>query len=49
MMTTLDGKIDSGIKGKDILGDFYNLYSQLEQQLKPQAWMCGRVTMEMFS
>src|SRR5690242_447674 len=49
MMSTIEGKIDSGIKGKDILGDYYNLYSQLEKELKPQAWMCGRVTSEMFA
>ena len=49
MMSTIEGKIDSGVKGKDILGDYYNLYSQLEHELKPQAWMCGRVTSEMFA
>ncbi len=49
MMTTIDGKINSGIKSTDILGDYYNLYSKLEQTLKPDAWMCGRVTAEMFA
>lgn len=49
MMCTIDGKIDSGIKGKDILGNYYNLYSNLEHELKPDAWMCGRVTSEMFA
>ncbi len=49
MMTTIDGRIDSGVKGIDALGEYYNLYSQLEHEFKPQAWMCGRVTTEMFA
>lgn len=49
MMSTIDGKIDSGIKGIDILVDYYYLYSNIEKTLKPQAWMCGRVTSEMFA
>lgn len=49
MMSTIDGKIDSGVKGIDILDDYYDLYSKIEKTLKPQAWMCGRVTAEMFA
>ncbi|MDQ3098190.1 MAG: dihydrofolate reductase family protein [bacterium] len=49
MMSTIEGKIDSGIKGIDILGDYYNLYSDLEKSFHPDAWMCGRVTSEMFA
>lgn len=49
MMSTIDGKIDSGVKGIDILGDYYELYSKTEKLLKPDAWMCGRVTAEMFT
>lgn len=49
MMSTIEGKIDSGVKGKDILGEYYSVYSQLEHELQPQAWMCGRVTSEMFA
>jgi 2,5-diamino-6-(ribosylamino)-4(3H)-pyrimidinone 5'-phosphate reductase len=49
MMSTIEGKIDSGIKGKDILGDYFNQYIEIEHIYKPQAWMCGRVTTEMFA
>jgi len=50
MMSTIDGKIASGIKGVDILDkDYFGLYLQIESALKGQAWMCGRVTMEMFA
>ncbi len=49
MMTTLDGKIASGIKGVNIFDDYYPLYSKLEHTFKPQAWMCGRVTSEEFA
>lgn len=49
MMTTIDGKIASGIKRVNLFDEYYDLYSKLEQALKPQAWMCGRVTSEEFA
>lgn len=50
MMSTIDGRIASGLKGVDILDkDYFSLYVQIESALKGQAWMCGRVTMEMFA
>lgn len=49
MMSTIEGKIASGIDGVDILGDYFGLYTTTEDQLDGQAWMCGRVTMEMFA
>ncbi len=50
MMTTIDGKIDSGIKGMSALEDeYYASYTETENKLDAQAWMIGRVTMEMFA
>lgn len=49
MMTSIDGKIASGIKSVNIFDEYYNTYSQLEGHFKPQAWMCGRVTSEEFA
>lgn len=49
MMTSLDGKITSGT-GQDIFDEQYlPLYSQCEDELEAQGWLCGRVTMEMFA
>jgi riboflavin biosynthesis pyrimidine reductase len=49
MMSTIDGKIASGVEGVDILDNFYDLYAETENQLQAHAWMCGRVTMQMFA
>lgn len=49
MMTTIDGKIASGVKDVNIFDDYYNTYSQLEQTYEPHAWLCGRVTSEQFA
>ena len=48
MMSTLDGKIASGGES-DILGDYFGIYTQTEDMLEAKAWMCGRVTMQMFA
>lgn len=48
MMSTIDGKAASG-GDTDILSDFFDLYTQTEDLLHGQAWMCGRVTMQMFA
>lgn len=48
MMSTIDGKIASG-KEADILGDYFDLYTQTENMLTAKAWMCGRITMQMFA
>lgn len=50
MMTTIDGKITSG-DGTDILSNnFFDLYTKTEDLLPAHtAWMCGRVTMQMFA
>ncbi len=48
MMSSIDGKIASGDEDS-ILGDFFNLYMQTESFYKANAWMFGRVTMEMFA
>ena len=48
MMSTIDGKITSGT-GVDILEDYFGLYTQIEDKLGAQAWMIGRVTMQMFT
>lgn len=49
MMTTIEGRITSGIEGVSIFDEYYPLYSQLEHTFKPQAWMCGRITSEEFA
>jgi riboflavin biosynthesis pyrimidine reductase len=49
MMATIDGKIDSGIAGFDILENYFSLYTECESKLAAQAWMCGRVTLRMFA
>lgn len=43
-MSSIDGKISDSK-----LDNFYTLYDQIHNNLKPDAWMCGRVTMEMFA
>lgn len=50
MMSTIDGKITGG-NSVDIMSDeFFGLYTQTEDTLPPHtAWMCGRVTMQMFA
>ncbi len=50
MMSTIDGKISGG-DGVDIMSDeFFGLYTETEDMLPPHtAWMCGRVTMQMFA
>ena len=50
MMSTIDGKITGG-DGVDIMNDeFFGLYTETEDMLQPHtAWMCGRVTMQMFA
>src|SRR3989344_3020669 len=50
MMSTIDGKITGG-NGVDIMSDeFFGLYTETEDMLPSHtAWMCGRVTMQMFA
>lgn len=50
MMSTIDGKITGG-DGVDIMSDeFFGLYTETENMLPTHtAWMCGRVTMQMFA
>lgn len=49
-MSTIDGKITGG-DGTDILSEkYFELYTRTENMLPPHtAWMCGRVTMQMFA
>lgn len=48
-MSTIDGKITSA-DGVDILDNYFDVYTKTEDLLPPHtAWMCGRVTMTMFS
>lgn len=48
MMLSLDGKITSG-DGTDIFDDYFDLYTQTEDSYHTRAWLCGRVTMELFA
>jgi dihydrofolate reductase len=49
MMMTIDGKITSG-EQTDILNNYFDLYTKTEDMLPAHtAWMCGRVTMQMFA
>lgn len=49
MMSSIDGKIASGVPGLELFGKFFDLYTKTEDEIRGQAWMCGRVTMEMFA
>ncbi len=49
MMQTLDGKIASGIPGIEILMDFFDLYTKIEQEFSSKVWMFGRKTAEAFA
>lgn len=48
MMSTIEGKITSGT-GVDILEDYFELYTKVEDRLQAKAWLLGRVTMQMFA
>lgn len=47
-MTTLDGKITSGT-GVDILDDYFESYTKVEDRLQTRNWIMGRVTMQAFA
>lgn len=49
MMSTIDGKITGGDDGVDILDNYYDQYTKTEDTFEGHAWMCGRVTMQMFA
>ncbi len=49
MMQTIDGKIDSGIDGVEILMDYYDIYTEYEKKIKANSWMFGRRTAEIFT
>ena len=49
MMSTIDGKITSGDDGVGILDNYYDQYTKTEDTFESHAWMCGRVTMQMFA
>ncbi|MBI3343231.1 dihydrofolate reductase family protein [Candidatus Gottesmanbacteria bacterium] len=54
MMTTLDGKIGSGVPGVDIIDDYMDVYRQIDNgvagdpTVKGNAWVCGRVTSQLY-
>jgi 2,5-diamino-6-(ribosylamino)-4(3H)-pyrimidinone 5'-phosphate reductase len=54
MMTTLDGKIGSGIDGVDIVEDYMDVYREVDNGIagsfdtKGNAWLCGRVTSQLY-
>jgi 2,5-diamino-6-(ribosylamino)-4(3H)-pyrimidinone 5'-phosphate reductase len=48
-MTTLDGKIDSGVEGVSMFDEYFDLYVETEEQLNGTSWMCGRVTVQEFT
>jgi hypothetical protein len=37
----------SGFPGLDIFDDYFGLYTKTEDEIRGQAWLLGRVTMEM--
>ncbi len=49
MMQTLDGKIASGIPDKEIIMDFFDLYTETESKLDAKVWMFGRKTVAAFA
>lgn len=50
MMQTLDGKIASGVPGKEVLMDYFDVYTQTEEKIDAsQAFMFGRVTASAFA
>lgn len=54
MMSTLDGKIGSGIAGVDIVDDYLDVYRTIDDSVagpyekKNIAWMCGRETSKLY-
>lgn len=50
MMSTIDGKIGSGITGVDVVEDYLDIYRKIDDQVagavtkSGNAWLCGRVT-----
>ncbi len=49
MMCTIDGKITSADQIDILSDDYFDLYTRTEDKLEKQAWMLGRVTMQMFA
>jgi len=48
MMTTIDGKVASGVEGLNLFDDYFDLYLETEEQLSTSSWICGRVTAQEF-
>ncbi len=54
MMTTLDGKIGSGVSGVDIVDDYLDVYRSVDDAVagpydkRGNAWMCGRETSKLY-
>lgn len=54
MMTTLDGKIGSGVSGVDIVDDYLDVYRTVDDGVAGPyntagvAWMCGRETSKLY-
>ena len=54
MMSTIDGKIGSGIPGVDVVDDYLDVYREIDNAIagtvstKGNAWICGRVTSQLY-
>lgn len=48
MMATIDGKIGSSFSHVDIVDDFLDIYRSIDNGIAPHAWMCGRVTTQLY-
>ena len=54
MMTTLDGKIGSTLRGVDLVDDYLDIYRQVDDSIagpytsQNVAWMCGRETSKLY-
>lgn len=48
MMQPIDGKIATGVPDKEFIMDFFDVYTQTEQQLEAKVWLFGRKTASAF-
>jgi len=54
MMSTIEGRIGSGVPGVDVVDDYLDVYREVDNavagkiDIKGNAWVCGRVTSQLY-
>ena len=48
MMATIDGKIGSSNSTADVVDDYLDIYRDIDKSIAGNAWMCGRVTTQLY-